>query len=324
MMDSGDTGVIERLSSPAPCNVMVVDDDDLIRAHVTTVLTQAGYQVHSASTGEQALLMLGSRPCQIVVTDWQMPGMDGPSLCRALRLRDSDSYTYVLMLAVHDAEADILASLGAGADDYLVKGASAEQLLARVDVGRRIALLEHSLRVSGAENRQLSVTDPLTGAQNRRFLMKYLPRELTRSRRYNRPIAVLSCDIDEFTRITECHGQKAGDEVLQAFVSHSMRCTRESIDWIARVAGEEFVIVLPETTLDRASIVAEKVRRALADRAVPTSSGPLSATVSIGAAALESPDELAGKSVVELLCAADSCRQVSKKLGKNRFTNVAP
>jgi two-component system, cell cycle response regulator len=319
-MNLDDTVVIRQLTAPTKCNVLVVDDDDLVRAQLASLLRLAGYEVHCAASGAQALLILGTRPCEIVLSDWEMPDMDGPSLCKALRLRDNERYTYVLMLSIRNEPADILSGLHAGVDDYVVKGAPAEELLARVEVGRRITHLEHALRISSAENRRLSVTDALTGAHNRRYLMKYLPRELARARRYGHPIAILSCDIDDFKGVNDCFGHEAGDEVLQSFVARARSCTREPIDWIARAGGEEFIVVLPETRLDGASTVAEKVRIAMADHGIPTCSGPIIAKVSIGVTALETPEELASVPMAELLRAADQCLYASKSRGRDRST----
>ena len=288
-MNADDTGVHASFAQPTQCSVMIVDDDELVRAKFTSLLKMAGYEVHCADGASQALLMLAVRPCHIVLTDWEMPEMDGPSLCRALRLRDGERYTYVMMFTVRNNPSDILTGLGAGADDYVFKGAPIEELLARIEVGRRITRLEHYLRITGAENRRLSITDPLTGAHNRRFLMKYLPRELDRSRRYGHPLAVLSCDIDSFKRINDCFGHAAGDEVLQTFVARSQDCTRESIDWIARAGGEEFVIVLPSCPVDEAIQVLERVRRRIAERL--HAGGHPVFTVSFGLATSEQADE---------------------------------
>jgi diguanylate cyclase (GGDEF)-like protein len=307
-----------------PCEVLLVDDDELVLAHLASLLQFAGYRVRCAASGIEAVRMQARDPSQIVITDWEMPGMNGPSLCRALRREDGERYTYLMILTVRRQAPDILAGLAAGADDYLVKDAAAAELLARVEVGRRITQLERSLRASNEENRRLSFTDPLTGAYNRRHMTTFLPRELERARRYGRPLAVLACDIDEFKAVNDSFGHEAGDEVLQAFVARATACTRGSIDWVARTGGEEFLIVLPETNLERATRVADKVRRILSSRPIPTCAGPLSVTASIGASALGTADELATTPLPELLRAADRCLYLSKHQGKDRSTSLPP
>jgi two-component system cell cycle response regulator len=312
------------LPPTSPCSVLVVDDDELTRAQLMSTLNQAGFSVRGAGSGFQALSMLSVTPSQIVLTDWEMPDMNGPSLCRALRLRDSDRNTYLMMLTVRSSAADIVMALGAGADDYLVKGVSTEDLMARLAVGQRSTHTERPLSEHWAQHHHISMTDSLTGAHNRRFLSTYLPRELARSRRFRPPIAVLSCDIDRCRHINTSFGHEVGDQVLQAFVALSLSFMREPTDWIARVEGDDFVIVLPETTLIEASGAAERIREAFAKHGVPTSSGSTSATVSIGVTALETSDELARTSAVELLLAAERCMYLSKRHGRDRATGLPP
>jgi diguanylate cyclase (GGDEF)-like protein len=112
--------------------------------------------------------------------------------------------------------------------------------------------------------------------------------------------------------------------VLRAFVGLSTPLLRDGTDWIVRVGGDEFIIVLPETTLDGASRVAERLRTTLAEGICPSSAGPIRATVSIGATALETPNELAVTSVMELLRAADRCMYLSKRRGRDRATAMRP
>jgi two-component system, cell cycle response regulator len=289
-------------------------------SHLAMLLRRAGYEVCTAGSGARALDILDTRSCQIVLTDWNMPDMDGIALCRNLPLRARDGYIYVLMLTIRNGSGDILAGLSAGADDYLVKGASAQEILARLEVGRRITHLEQALRSSKRANRRMSVTDALTGARSRRCLMKYLPRELERSRRYQHPLAVLSCDIDHFKRINDGFGHDVGDQILQAFVKRARGCIRQSIDWIARSGGEEFVLVLPETTLSGASCVARRLRDALAVQPIATGSGAFSITVSVGVSALETEQEINTGSAAQLLIVADRCLYASKALGRDRST----
>jgi diguanylate cyclase (GGDEF)-like protein len=160
----------------------------------------------------------------------------------------------------------------------------------------------------------------LTGAPNRCFLMRYLPRELERSRRYSHPLALISCDIDYFKRINDSFGQDAGDEVLRALVTRSRTCIRQAIDWIARSGSEEFVFVLPETDLNGASRIAYRLRRVLSGQPISTCAGPLAITVSIGVTALETAQELKSISAAELLRTADRCLYASKRLGGDRAT----
>jgi two-component system cell cycle response regulator len=244
-IEMNDESIVLLADPSLPCRVLIVDDDPHVVLRISGLLKSEGYEVHSASTGEEALRLLDTTTCQIVLTDWHMPDMDGLALCRNLRLRQIDGYIYILMLTVRDSTSDILAGLAAGADDYVVKGATSAEILARLNVGRRSTNLERSLRRSNEENRRMSTTDALTGVHNRRFLMKYLPRELERSRRYNHPLAVIACDLDNFKRINDGFGHEAGDEILQAFATRADGCIRHGIDWVARSGGEEFVIVLP-------------------------------------------------------------------------------
>lgn len=321
--DVNDTAIMLMIEPPRPCRVLLVDDDELVRSHLSVVLRTGGYEVHTAASGDEALRILDAKSYQIVLTDWQMPDMDGLALCRHLRLLQGRGYIYVLMLTVRNGRKDILAGLSAGADDYVVKGADPEEILARLDVGRRITQLESSLRTSNRENRRMSVTDPLTGARNRRYLMKYLPREMERAVRYKHPIAVVSYDVDHFKQINDNYGYDIGDEVLHALVGRSATVSRRGIDWIARSGGEEFVFVLPETDLEGASRFAERLHAVLVAPPILTAAGSLDVTVSLGVTALEA-SELGTTSATEMLRAVDQCVYASKNLGRNRLTAASP
>jgi two-component system cell cycle response regulator len=323
MIDFSDSQIIALPDPASLCRVLIVDDDDLVLLRFSALFQLAGYETYTATSGAAALQILSTTPCQIVLTDWHMQDMDGLALCCNLRSRVNDGYIYILLVTVRSAGSDIVAGLAAGADDYVVKGATAEELLARIGVGRRITQLERSLRISNRENRRMSVTDPLTGARNRRFLMKYLPRELERARDNGKSLAVLSCDIDHFKQVNDNHGHEAGDEVLKAFVKRAAECIRKVSGWIARSGGEEFVLVLPETGQNEARYIAARLRQSLAANTIPTSAGLLGITVSIGISALETEQELGEASVLELLRAADRGLYASKRSGRDRATTMA-
>ena len=134
--------VIAHFSTHDPtkrCRVLIVDDDDLIRSWVASLLKRGGYEVCATSSGALAIQILDAMPCDIVITDWAMPDMDGLDLCREIRSRTETASSYVLMLSVRNGTGDVLAGLSAGADDYIFKGATAEEILARLEVGRRLS-----------------------------------------------------------------------------------------------------------------------------------------------------------------------------------------
>jgi two-component system, cell cycle response regulator len=322
MIDMNDSQIVQLPEPASRCRVLIVDDDELVLQRLSASVRLGDYETHTATSGAAALRILTEIPCQIVLTDWHMPDMDGLALCCKLRSRETDGYIYILLVTVRSARSDIVAGLAAGADDYVVKGATTEELLARIGVGRRITQLERSLRISNRENRRISVTDALTGVRNRRFLMKYLPRELERARHSDKPLAVLSCDIDHFKQVNDNFGHEAGDEVLQEFAKRATSCIGKATGWIARAGGEEFVMVLPETSLEEASRVAQRLRLVLAADKIPTCAGPLAITVSIGISVLETERELSEASVLDLLRAADQGLYASKRSGRDRATTM--
>jgi DNA-binding response OmpR family regulator len=134
--------ITQRMDPGWQCRVLVVDDDDVVREQLVALLKNSGYAVHGASSGADALRALGSGNCQILLTDWQMPDMDGLDLCRHVRLERRNGDVYVMMLTVRDREQDMLIGIGAGADDYLIKGATNEEILARLAVARHHARWE--------------------------------------------------------------------------------------------------------------------------------------------------------------------------------------
>jgi len=202
VMDPANDMPIQPANARHVCRVLVVDDDHLVRGRLAAILSASQYKVEVAGSGEEALRILDETECQIVLTDWQMPDMDGLALCRKVRLRAQDKYVYVLMLTIRDTQHDMLTGLAAGVDDYLVKGASTEEIVARLEIGRRIT---HARYSPGASHQNVgwSDTDPATGAHNLHYLVEHLQRELARSQRYAHALSVLTCDIDGFDHIKQ-------------------------------------------------------------------------------------------------------------------------
>ncbi len=295
------------LTASHSCRVLVVDDDPLVRKHLADALNASQYLVEVAATGDEALRILDTTHCQVVITDWQMPDMDGLALCRNVRLRMPDTHVYVLMLTIRNTRHDVLRALAAGADAYVVKGAAIGEILARVEIGRRSS---HSKCAETARDRDdsgMSYKDPMSGALTVDYLMHHLPRELFRAQRYGHALAVLSCHIDGFNRFTDQFGHEAGDERLRAFVAIAEGGIRKS-DWLARTAGHSFVIVLPETDAARAHCVAQKLRALVVPHPLSTPLAPIGFTVSIDVTAFDGKHDNDGAARLDALIRSANCR----------------
>ena len=325
-IDSAGAAAFDRVlqgvaADRAPLKLLLAEDELLQQKGIGRVLSRAGYEVHTAANGDEALALLLNEPFQILVTDWDMPGMDGATLCRRLRESHLEGYLYILMLTGHSATSDLVTGLEAGADDYLRKPPEVAELLARVNAGRRIIELERHLTDAHAKIQRLSITDSLLETFNRRYLDEKLPQEIARAMRYGRPLSLVMADIDHFKAINDQHGHAAGDQVLRCFASRLQAPLRRSIDWVARYGGEEFVLVLPETPIDAAVNVAEKVRYDCASEPMRTTFFDCTVTASFGVAALRaSPANPDLNTADALLRAADVALYRSKKAGRNRVT----
>jgi two-component system sensor histidine kinase/response regulator len=153
--ESASTGLGAMHADGGGMLILLADDDAVTRKRMTRLLIEAGYQVDAVADGITALDKMTQRYYPILVTDWEMPGMDGIELCKAVRSLQLDGYVYTLLLTGRDAKDNVIAGLEAGADDYLVKPVHEPELIARLNAGRRILALEHSLRTSGDRNRML-------------------------------------------------------------------------------------------------------------------------------------------------------------------------
>jgi two-component system cell cycle response regulator len=313
---------VTSITAVAPPAILLAEDDPVTRMLMTRFFKKAGYEVDAVADGSEALDKMTQRYYPILVTDWEMPGMDGVALCKAVRAMQLDGYVYALLLTARDAKEHIIAGLEAGADDYLVKPVHEPELIARLNAGRRVLALEHSLRAANQRNRILSITDALTGAYNRRYLMEQLPREVERCRRYAYPLSVVMCDVDHFKLINDDKGHAAGDDVLQQFVARMQRSIRSNSDWVSRYGGEEFLIVLPETGFKAGSFVAEKLRSIIGTEVFTTRAGEFRVSASFGVAStgLQGPD-MALK-VEGLIKAADQCLYRAKQDGRDRSIGV--
>ncbi|OHB84749.1 MAG: hypothetical protein A2V98_23520 [Planctomycetes bacterium RBG_16_64_12] len=290
--------------SPSNTRVLLVDDDPAILRLLTKWLTKAEYRVSQTADGRQALAAIQRECPDFLVTDWEMPHMNGLDLCGAVRRLDLPHYVYILMLSVRSSSGEKVAGLEVGADEFLTKPVQRDELLARLHSGGRVLELERRLNL-------IAHTDPLTGLPTRRAFYENLVKEWRRATRVNLPLSCVMVDLDFFKRINDIHGHPVGDTVLKA-VSDLLSKSCRGSDSICRHGGEEFCVMLPETNEHGAVLWAERVRKRMASLSVAAGSTQLRITASFGAAQrqddTQTPEELVDQADQALRCAKQSGR----------------
>ena len=245
---------------------------------------------------------------------------DSLELIRKIRARQTNRAPYILYVSELDEGIEREAGLISGADDCIGRRAPERELLARIGAARRIAELETVLRVVLTENRKLSTTDDLTRVASRRFFTKHFPREVERAARYGRALALILCDIDHFKNVNDTLGHAGGDEVLRQFGMRLQDELRRGVDWVARIGGEEFAIVLPETNYEKALDVARKLRASVANKNFHAQNRSVEITASFGLCGMESVPIGVRKIAENLVKVADAALYRSKNAGRNRVT----
>jgi two-component system, cell cycle response regulator len=304
--------------------VLMVDDDDLVLERLQETVAAAGYSVRTAAGGMEALHSLENSFAPIVVTDLKMAGMDGLELCRRLRNRPWPGYLYIIFLTTHDDENAIHAGLDAGADDYISKRSYAAQFTARLRAAKRFLALENSLNHELEKKRKLSTTDALTGVYNRPYFVRNLSLELKRSLRNGGAVSLLLLDFDSFQAVNDTYGHAIGDIVLRRLTKQILNCLDRSTGWCAHLGGEEFAVVLEDTTLADARQCADRMRHEIANGAISTSRGTVRITVSIGVSGVEESVDRNTVTVESLLNLASANLYASKANGRNCVTSREP
>jgi len=307
--------------------VLIAEDDAVSRMILRRSVEKLGHECLVTGDGEEALELYRKTPeVDLIISDWMMPGMDGLELCRLIRDEERDGYTYFIFLTALGDRDHLLMGLEAGADDYLSKPLDRDELQVRMISAFRVTQLHRRLAVQNEEleslNRRLfeeSREDPLTHLGNRLRLNEDLHVLQARTERYGHSYAVALCDVDRFKLYNDHYGHLAGDAVLQR-VAEAIAKQRRSGDTAYRYGGEEFLVILPEQSLEAAIATADRLRKAVEELQIPHEGNEPQGivTLSVGVAAISTGDSADAD---ELLKQADAALYRAKEAGRNHVAS---
>jgi len=318
--------------------ILIVDDEPAVVESLALVLGDQGFIIETALSGEAAIAVFATHTVDVLVTDIQMGGMSGFDLMQEVAL--VDEYTNSVVITAHDGYSAVKQALELGAYHYLskplvdhtaiisaVERAASATALARENASllRKLtashAMLEDAnrqLRELNTDLRELASTDSLTGLFNRRYMDISLDGEVSRRNRYGSALSVLMLDIDHFKQINDSYGHQGGDDVLKTLARILESCVRGT-DIPGRFGGEEFIIILPETSVKNALKLAERLRHQVEQSATRSGAEELKITISIGLAGVGKGAKLT--SAEQLLSAVDEALYDAKKAGRNRISH---
>ncbi len=290
--------------------VLIVDDCSLTLRRLAKELRDAGYLVVTANSAIDALKILKESCPDYVITDWQMPNMNGQMLCQCIRAMGLEKYVYVILMTAHSDLLDVVSGLGAGADDYITKPVNIRELVARLKSGNRILKLDQRLSYD-AEH------DPLTGIFNRRNMIPQVRRIIDMCSSKKVPVSAIMVDLDRFKQINDEHGHFVGDYVLVQ-VANVLANRFRNDDYVCRYGGEEFVVILPDCDLEGAANCAERCRFEIEQLTFEQGSVPINVTASFGVAQFQETC-----SATKMLDHADEAMRHAKRDGRNRVVKYS-
>jgi len=299
--------------------VLIAEDSPVCRKVLELVLANQPYELRFVQNGIEALDQLAEYQPDILITDWLMPGLSGPELCRHIR-NSCSAYTYIVLVTQNADTEHLIEGLDAGADDYLAKPFAAGELLARIRVGCRTIQMRREIETKNTLLEKTARTDHLTGLPNRMAVEEFALKQLRASMRYRFSFWVVVTDLDKFKLVNDTYGHFAGDEAIKRFAEVLKANTRAS-DICGRLGGDEFLLIM--THGDKKSIVhtVERLRADFANEPCILNGKEVLVTASFGIAGYTGAGE---PTLQELLARADHALYSAKAFGRNQVRAEVP
>ncbi len=293
--------------------IMIVDDHPRSAQRVAETLRSL-HTVSIEADPQAALLKLAEQPVDVLIVSLSLSNADGLRLCSQVRSLERTRHLPILIIVEPSDDARLLRGLDMGINDYVLRPIERHELMARVKTQVKRKRHADLLKARLEESVEMAITDGLTGLHNRRYMEGHLRTLVAQSLQSGRALSLLVADIDFFKSVNDTYGHAAGDNVLKEFAQRFRRNTR-GIDLACRLGGEEFVIIMPDTDLDRAVQVGERLRATIAAEPFQLSaSETLRVTASVGISTLEYRED----TPEALFKRADNALYAAKRKGRNQ------
>lgn len=312
-------GVVEQsadvMNEPVErASVLVVETHEFEANTVKKALEQDHDHVVHSKNGIEAMKEIASHDFDLIIVSLNLDNEDGLRLCSHLKSNERTRNIPLLMVADSEDMPRVAQGLEIGAHDYILRPLDKNELLARSRTQIRRKRFQEHLRSNYEMSLSMALVDSLTGLYNRRYFEVHLQKLLLQQGSSSKSLGVLLMDIDHFKKVNDTHGHGVGDEVLKEF-SNRMKDKLRSFDLVARLGGEEFIILLPDVSHERAKFISERLRRLICDVPIPCSveGGALPISVSIGGCVVDDPNH----TIEEVLKWSDDALYEAKEGGRN-------
>jgi diguanylate cyclase (GGDEF)-like protein len=301
-----------RPFEPESFLILVVDDVTKNLQLVMEILEQIGYETTFATSGKKALERLETVKPDLILLDLMMPDMGGLEVCEILKAAPQYQKIPVIFLTASNEQESLIDAFAKGAVDYVTKPFHSAELLARVRTHLELKQARDALHEAYEALELLVVVDLLTGVSNRRAIDVFAQEEYDRAQRYKTDFSVLMIDLDHFKKVNDVYGHYIGDECLK-IVSEKLNNSLRIVDQFGRFGGEEFVAILPETSLTDAIKVAERLRLEISQLVPDIKGFSASLSISIGVSAFQETDQ----APTDIFKRADKALYEAKEMGRN-------
>lgn len=312
--------------------VLIVDDNKQNLQYLSAMCENCGYDVAIATDGNQVMEFVKNDTPDIILLDIIMPIMDGIKICKNLKRNKLTKSIPIIFITAKNDSQDIIDGFEAGGVDYVTKPFNSHELISRIKTHIDLKLSRDELKEKNIQLtkkneeiikmytklklmmetvEQMSITDYLTNLYNRRYIIDRITKEIARFKRLKKDFCLIVCDVDNFKFINDTYGHDHGDKVLQS-IAFVLNDSIREVDMVARWGGEEFMLLLPETSIDGANILAERLRLSIQSNKVVVNDTTLSVTITLGICSYNGRDQMD-----EFVCKADTAMYQGKKSGRN-------